>query len=149
MFDRPIMLLLADDDHDDRMFFKNAVEELSISVNLTLVENGRDLLKMLTDDNYVIPHCIFLDINMPVMNGIECLREIKCNEKLKYIPIIMFTTSYSVDLVNELYSHGVKYYIKKPNNFADLKYVIDRAISLLEADSDAQPGLIDFVLHVE
>lgn len=147
MIAKPIMLLLADDDTDDRKFFQDAIEELSLSVNLTLVENGVELMKLLTADTYTIPHAIFLDINMPSKNGIECLAEIKANNKLKSIPIIMFTTAYSDDLVNTLYAGGVKYFIKKPNDFSELKRVIERAITLIELDSESQPGFSDFVLH--
>ena len=147
MIDRPIMLLLADDDHDDRMFFTEAVAELELSVNLTLVKDGLELMNLLTDNNYTVPHVIFLDINMPIKNGIECLREIKCNDKLKPIPIIMFTTAYNAELVNELYSGGVKYFIKKPNNFTQLKTVIERAISLIDIDSKSKIEFSDFVLN--
>ena len=66
MIERPMMLLLADDDHDDRTFFTEAVAELDISVNLTLVKGGEELMNLLIDDNYTIPHVIFLDINMPL-----------------------------------------------------------------------------------
>jgi response regulator RpfG family c-di-GMP phosphodiesterase len=147
MIEKPILLLLADDDNDDRMFFKDALLELKLSVNLTLVENGTELMKLLTDNTYVKPHVIFLDINMPRKNGIECLREIKCNDTLKEIPIIMFTTAYDTELVNTLYSGGVQYFIRKPNNFSELKSVIEKAISLIELDSKSQPGLEDFVLY--
>lgn len=147
MIEKPILLLLADDDNDDRMFFKDAIAELELSVNLTLVESGAELMKLLSDRNFTKPHVIFLDINMPQKNGIECLREIKCNEDLKAIPIIMFTTAYDTEMVNTLYSGGVQYYIKKPNDFSELKLVIDRAISLIEMDSKSQPGLEDFVLN--
>lgn len=147
MIEKPILLLLADDDNDDRNFFKDAVDELKLSVNLTLVENGSQLMKLLTDNNYTKPHVIFLDINMPAKNGIECLHEIKSDENLKEIPIIMFTTAYDRELVHNLYSGGVQYFIKKPNNFSDLKAVIEKAISLIELDSKSQPGLSDFVLY--
>ncbi len=147
MIEKPILLLLADDDNDDRNFFKDAVEELKLSVNLTLVENGSQLMKLLTDNNYTKPHVIFLDINMPAKNGIECLQEIKANDNLKEIPIIMFTTAYDRELVHTLHSGGVKYFIKKPNNFSDLKAVIEKAITLIELDSKSQPGLSDFVLY--
>ena len=146
MIERPMMLLLADDDHDDRTFFSDAVAELDISVNLTLVKDGLELMNLLIDDNYTIPHVIFLDINMPLKNGVECLREIKCNDKLKHIPIVMFTTAFNVELVNELYSGGVKYFIKKPNSFNQLKLVIERAISLLDSDINSKTEFRDFVL---
>ena len=147
MIDRPMMLLLADDDHDDRTFFSDAIADLDMSVNLTLVKDGEELMKLLNDDNYTIPHVIFLDINMPLKNGVECLREIKCNDKLKHIPIVMFTTAYSHQLVNELHSGGVKYFIKKPNNFKQLKLVIERAISLLDTDSKTKTEFRDFVIN--
>ena len=146
MIERPIMLLLADDDDDDRLFFSDAILELAVTVNLTLVKDGEELMKLLTDDSYTVPHVIFLDINMPLKNGTECLREIKCNDKLKHIPIVMFTTAYSHQLVNELHSGGVKYFIQKPNNFEQLKLVIERALSLLDVDSRSKTDFRDFVI---
>lgn len=79
-------LLLADDDVDDCLFFKEALEELPINSNFSVVNNGEQLMKFLTDSQTTLPDILFLDLNMPRKNGMECLIEIRQNQKLKTLP---------------------------------------------------------------
>lgn len=80
---KQLNILLADDDSDDCLFFKEALRELLLSTNLTTVHDGEQLMQLLTNETNVLPHVLFLDLNMPRKNGFECLTEIKLSKKLK------------------------------------------------------------------
>jgi len=115
---KQLNILLADDDIDDCVFFKEALSELLISTNITAVHDGEKLMKLLTSITNVLPHILFLDLNMPRKNGFECLTEIKENEKLKNLPVAIFSTSYEQEVVNSLYKNGAQYFIRKPAEFS-------------------------------
>ena len=117
-------ILLADDDKDDRLLFHEVLEEFPLRTILTAVNNGEQLMQRLNDEKEQQPDILFLDLNMPRKNGFDCLLEIKQSQKLKKLPVIIFTTSYEPEIVNLLYKNGAQYYIRKPNNFEQLKKVI-------------------------
>jgi CheY-like chemotaxis protein len=99
-------LLLADDDSDDCIFFKDALDELPVSANLITVKDGVELMELLSESQTVLPDILFLDLNMPRKTGFECLFEIKANEKLKHLPIVILSTSLDLKVVNSLYDMG-------------------------------------------
>ena len=144
----PVILLLADDDKDDCLFFKDALEELPITADLTTVHDGEQLMRLLEEKKFEPPppHVLFLDLNMPRKNGFECLAEIKLDEKLKLLPIIVFSTSFEQDVVNLLYKKGANYYIRKPAEFSQLKKVIYQALLLATEDNLTQPANENFVI---
>ena len=123
-------VLLADDDIDDYTFFKTALNELPVSTNLRAVKDGQQLMELLCDETYDLPNVLFLDINMPRKNGFECLSEIKGNERLKNLPVIMFSTSNSRDNMSSAFRNGAHVYIRKPANFEQLKELIYHALPL-------------------
>ena len=127
---KKINILLADDDTDDCLFFKQALAEISISSNLTIVRDGEELMNYLNGNLEQMPSVLFLDINMPRKNGMECLVEIKQNEKLKDIPVVMFSTTNSQDTINVLLKNGALVYIHKPNDITQLKQIIHHALPL-------------------
>src|ERR1022692_2297556 len=95
-----INVLLADDDKEDRMLFEQALKEIPIATKLTTVKDGEELMEYLsknTPDSKGID-IIFLDLSMPRKTGFECLPEIKENEKLKDISIVVFSTSFTKDM---------------------------------------------------
>jgi len=94
MSNTPLNIVLADDDEDDRMFFGEALEELALQVKVSLFKNGQELLDFLNLPNTVLPNLVFLDLNMPVKNGWECLREIRKNTKLKDLSVAIYSTSF-------------------------------------------------------
>jgi CheY-like chemotaxis protein len=123
-------VLLADDDLDDYTFFKTALNALPLTTYLTAVKDGHELMELLHTETYQLPHVLFLDINMPRKNGFECLSEIKKSERLKELPVVMFSTSNSRDGMNALFKTGAHVYIRKPGNFEQLKELIYHALPL-------------------
>ncbi|HEY6062575.1 MAG TPA: response regulator [Chitinophagaceae bacterium] len=132
MTTRHLNILLADDDMDDCLFFKHALEELPLSTQLTTVHDGEQLMNYLSENSSRPERTdvLFLDINMPRKNGLECLSDIKRNPKLKNIPVVMFSTSNSWDSINMLFKSGSHVYIHKPSDFAQLKQVISHALPI-------------------
>ncbi|MDO9186712.1 MAG: response regulator [Bacteroidia bacterium] len=142
-----LRILLADDDLDDCFLFKEALDEFHISVSFTIVNDGEQLMQHLQKKS-TYPDVLFIDMNMPRKNGFECLEEIKRTEKLKSIPVIIFSTYYDRDIVNMLYQKGAQYYIQKPREFGKLKKAIHLALSMTVKEKFLQPPLEQFVLSV-
>lgn len=92
-------ILLADDDNDDCLLFKDALGDLPLATHLTIVRDGEQLM-LLLNAKEELPDVLFLDLNMPRRNGFDCLSEIKENEKLRSLPVIIFSTSFDPDIVN-------------------------------------------------
>lgn len=143
----PIHLLLADDDEDDCLFFQDALDELALVSSFKAVHNGEQLLQFLTSHLDELPTVLFLDLNMPRKNGYECLIEIRNHEKLKNLPVIIYSTSFDMDTINLLYQKGAQYYIRKPAEFAKLKELIKQALSLVMESFEAQPSKEKFILQ--
>jgi CheY-like chemotaxis protein len=142
-------LLLADDDRDDCIFFREALEELSIPTHLVTVSDGTELMRLLKLKETILPDVLFLDLNMPIKNGFDSLTEIKLDEDLNHIPVIIFSTSYDSDIAYRLHQSGAKYYIRKPPDFSDLKKIIYKSLSLIWANRDEQTPKENFLIKVE
>lgn len=141
-------LLLADDDEDDCDFFKEALEELNLPTSLVMVNDGVQLMDFLSQTNAEnLPDILFLDLNMPRKNGLECLTEIKQTEKYKNLPVIIFSTSLDRDIVDLVYEKGAVHYIRKPGEFAKLKKVIGSALNLATENNFKQPVREHFILQ--
>ena len=143
-------ILLADDDTDDCLFFKEAIAELIEPAQFTAVHNGEQLMQLLTHETIILPDVLFLDLNMPRKNGFECLAEIKQNKKLQKLPVIIFSTSFEQEVVNLLYRNGAQYFIRKPAAFALFQKIILHTLTLIiHAENIKQPGIENFVLTTE
>lgn len=125
-----ILITLADDDEDDRMFFTDAFDELKINTVVNTVNDGVQLMAFLNDPESVLPNIIFLDLNMPIKSGIDCLKEIKQNDTFKDIAIAIYSTSSSEEDVENTFVLGANIYIKKPSDFGTLKKVLSEVVTL-------------------
>ena len=125
-----INICLADDDEDDRLFFTDAFDELKINTKVSTFNDGVALMNYLNNENSVLPSVLFLDLNMPKKNGVECLLEIKKNEKLSDIAIAIYSTSSSEEHIEETFINGANIYIKKPNDFEDLKKILAEVVTI-------------------
>jgi len=121
-------VVLVDDDEDDRMFFADALQEIDIDTELKEFHNGRELLTYLSAADKNLPQLIFLDLNMPVMNGFDCLKEIRKNPELKEIVVAIYSTSSSERDIEETFVNGANIYINKPNKFEELKKTIAQVV---------------------
>ena len=150
-----LSILLADDDTDDCIFFKEAVEELRLPTQLSTLHDGEQLMQHLNNavrtQNFAsLPDVLFLDLNMPRKNGFECLSEIKGNQKLKELPVIIFSTSFEQEVVNLLYKNGAQNFIRKPSEFSQFKKIIHQTITKLIAPQNIpQQTRENFVLTVQ
>jgi len=140
-------LLLADDDIDDCIFFEDALKELPISATLSTVNNGIQLMNYLLAKSDDLPDVLFLDLNMPRKNGIECLTEIKLNDTLKDLPVIIFSTSFNLEVVDLFYQKGAHYYIRKPGEYEKLRKIILEAVTLTSQNKLTQPTRDKFILE--
>ncbi len=128
---RPIAILIADDDADDRMMARDALEECRLANHTFFVENGVELLTYLRRQGRYAdskasprPGLILLDLNMPKMDGREALREIKADPSLRRIPIVVMTTSKAEEDIYRTYDLGVSSYVAKPVTFEGLVEVM-------------------------
>jgi two-component system response regulator len=122
-------ILIADDDADDRMMIKEALEENNFSHDMRFVEDGEELLdylhqrgKYLTE-KVLRPNLIILDLNMPKVDGREALSQIKSNVNLKRIPVVVLTTSRADEDIIRTYDLGVNSFMCKPVRYNDLVIV--------------------------
>jgi CheY-like chemotaxis protein len=125
--EKNLVILIADDDADDRLMTKEAFEELQIKNELFFVKDGVELLDYLNrqgafadPESSPRPSLILLDLNMPRMDGREALREIKKDESLKSIPVSIFSTSRAEEDVLRSYNLGVNCFITKPVTYQGL-----------------------------
>jgi CheY-like chemotaxis protein len=128
---RPIVILLADDDAEDRMLAANALEESRVVNDLRFVEDGEELLDYLyhrgqyaADGVSPTPGLILLDLNMPRKDGREALREIKADPDLRRIPVVVLTTSKAEEDIYRTYDLGANSFITKPVSFDGLVSVM-------------------------
>lgn len=149
MYKTSLNIILADDDADDVFLFKQAIEELSLSIRLLTVHDGEKLMTRLTKVSSDMPDAIFLDLKMPKKSGFECLTEIKEDPNLHHLPVIIFSTGYQQILVDQLFDKGAHYYIQKPSSFKALQNVIKKALFLVTENTITQPNKKDFVLTVD
>jgi CheY-like chemotaxis protein len=122
----PIVILMADDDDDDFVLTKKALTESKLLNTLIRVKDGEELLDYLlkrgdfAEQQTLRPGVILLDLNMPRKDGREALREIKGNDALKDIPVVVFTTSKAEEDIYKSYQLGVNSFITKPVTFDNL-----------------------------
>jgi CheY-like chemotaxis protein len=118
-----VHILLADDDKDDRLFFKQAFKGLKIDNRLSVFEDGIALMEYLNGAE-VLPDILFLDLNMPGKNGMECLREIRGNARFNNMSIAIYTSLSAPYIQDEILLGGANVYIKKPDDHAMLTKIL-------------------------
>ena len=139
---KPLRIFLADDDEDDREFFSEALDSIRPNCELIMVNNGERAINFFKDSDYV-PDFIFLDINMPKKNGIECLKFIKSLHPRSSFHVVMLSTSSAVNIVDMSYEHGASMYIQKPSRFNELV----RYLKYCLVEMNAAPSKENFVLN--
>jgi len=128
---KPVVVLIADDDADDRMMIEEAFRENRLNNDLRFVRDGEELMAYLRHegrffdaDQAPMPGLILLDLNMPKKDGREALKEIKSSPELRSIPVIVLTTSKAEEDIYRTYNLGVNSFITKPVTFTALVEVL-------------------------
>jgi len=128
---KPNVILMADDDADDRLLAKDALAECHLAGGLRFVENGEELLDYLFQrgkygeaTSAPRPGLILLDLNMPRKDGHEALREIKADPALRRIPVVVLTTSRADTDIDHIYELGANSFITKPVRYEALVNVM-------------------------
>lgn len=121
-------ILLVDDDADDRKYFLEALQEIDATVQCVTAKDGQQALELLNNSDFTLPHYIFLDLRMPKISGRQCLLQIKSDDRLKDIPVIIYTTSREAQDSEELKQLGSVHFISKPSDPGEIYYVISLAL---------------------
>ena len=123
------IVMIIDDDADDREIFCEALQEVDGSVQCISCSSGAEGLEILNRPDQALPDFIFLDLNMPRMNGKQCLQELKQTDKLKDLPVFIYSTSKIADDVKTTQQHGAVYFITKPCSIKELRHTIRTVLS--------------------
>lgn len=115
---KKLSLLLIEDDEIERMKFKRVCQNNNFKCSVVEAKNGETAIEFLnTTDS--LPHLILLDLNMPKMNGMEFLKSLKANNKFKYIPTMVMSSSESFEDIKQCYEIGATGYMLKPLHLAE------------------------------
>lgn len=125
-------IILVDDDEVDRQIFISALEDLNLNAEIVQFSNGVDLIAHLLDPRTDRPDLIFLDLNMPLMNGEECLSDIRREPELDKISVIIYSGYYDNSKMEILKKNGADHYFLKPDSIGELKNLIKKGIESLD-----------------
>jgi len=125
---KTLSILLIEDDEIESIKFTRVLSAMDTKHTVTIAKNGEEALHIMQEEN-TIPDVIFLDLNMPKMNGIEFLKIIKSDDTLKYIPAMLLTTSNNRKDILACYTIGIAGYILKPLRYEDYKEKIKLAVA--------------------
>jgi CheY-like chemotaxis protein len=120
-------IFICDDDQDDRQFFVDAVQSVYPTIKIEEVTNGSELLNLLL---HVRPDLVFLDLDMPVLNGVQCIDQIRKNPKLKELPIVVFSSTSRISNIDTAYEVGADLFFIKPTTFGELTAAIKAILEL-------------------
>ena len=120
-------IFIADDDNDDLLFFRDALKKIDESIKLETVGDGNALLNLLS---HLKPDLLFLDLDMPGKNGLECLVEIRNNPRLQQLPIVVFSSTTRPANIETAYEMGADLFFIKPPNYNDLISSINAILKL-------------------
>ena len=127
--DKNLTIFLADDDPDDRALFIEALREVDSDIKCFTASDGQQALLFLQDPANEPPDYIFMDLRMPRMSGKKCVIEIRADNRLKDIPVIVYTTSDDVEDAKSLANTGATHFITKPENPEEIYYLVSQVIS--------------------
>ena len=122
-------IFLTEDDDDDREVFKIALHDIDETIKFEFATNGKETIERLKDCN-TLPDIIFLDLNMPIMNGFECLSALKNDSRLVTLPVVIFTTSSNPLDVQATHQLGANVFLIKPVSIAELTKKLQRILQI-------------------
>ncbi len=123
-----INCLVIDDDADDRDIFEIALEESDSPFSLTAIDSSLKALEALSAGN-TVPDFIFLDLNMPLVSGKECLREIRSIDALEHVPVVIYSTSSYIKDIEETKMLGANHFLSKTPDIRRLSEILSELFS--------------------
>lgn len=120
---RPLTYFLVDDDSDDTALFEEVMQQVDPAVTVQIAGDGQQALDTLFAQSQT-PNLIFLDLNMPRLDGKQCLSQLKMDDRLSRIPVIMYTTSSQSQDIEETMLKGAICFITKPSSVSELKKIL-------------------------
>ncbi|MEP7164423.1 MAG: response regulator [Ferruginibacter sp.] len=126
--EKTLRILLVDDDADDQVYFIDALKEVNPAIVCEVANNGNEALQQIAIPPP--PDLIFMDLNMPIMNGYECLAILKKELRFQHIPVIIFTTSRNPQDIERSKELGASLFFTKPSNFKILCHNLDQIVKL-------------------
>jgi len=143
----PIKILLADDNANEYIFFKHALSKVNTPIEIRSLKGGVELLDYLSAPESQLPDIFFLDINMPMKNGKDCLASIRDSDKYRHLPVVMYSTSDTRSDIDESYELDADLYLVKPAELDDLRLLLTYVIDKYQKNELKRPERSDFVLH--
>lgn len=140
-----INILIVDDDEEDRRLLQEVLAQVISQFEVSFSCDGVDCIRQLK--NGLDPDLVFIDLNMPLKNGIECLRDFQLENLLPDTPVIIYSTSYLLKDINAASEYGARFYMVKPTTLEALKNMIDRVIHLLGRPLSEQLSRMNFVVR--
>ena len=131
---------IVDDDPDDQQFLIEALIENDPSCRCFTASDGQEAITGLSDATIPIPDVIFLDLNMPLMNGSECLAALKRATFLQHIPVIIYSTTSNIEEIREIMGQGASYFLMKKPSFKELREEISSITLRIDAGLDNAQG---------
>lgn len=129
-------VIYTDDDQEDLEFFKEIVDLIDENVEVITLRNGKELLQELENRN-IEPDCLFLDVNMPGMNGFETLRLVRNSDKFSNIPVVMFSTSGDQVTIDMSKEYGASLFVQKSGVLDNLRKSIKHVLEIDWANFNA------------
>jgi CheY-like chemotaxis protein len=137
-------VLIADDDDEDYKFLSSAIFDIKLTVILSRAENGGVLMRIL---NEKVPDILFLDVLLPVMDGTECLKEIRADRRFDSLPIVMYTSVKNFETIEFCYREGANLFVCKPNTYSELINVLSKIFSIDWKKMMYYPPFSQFVIN--
>jgi CheY-like chemotaxis protein len=144
---KELNIYIADDDLDDRDFFIEALNDIPIETEVSQFNNGVDLMDRLFSDD-ILPQVIFLDLYMPIMDGFECLIDIRNFKKFNNIYIIAYSSIYRDREVNQLKEDGANQFLKKSSSLKELKQLLYKSLKQVPIENQQVMLKDEFVVLI-
>lgn len=147
---KQMSIILVDDDQEDRELFSEAISEIVETVNLKTFNDGSEIIEYfkVKDNRANLPSILFLDINMPLVNGLEALQILRTELKMNDLSIAMYSTSSLEVNIEEALILGANVYITKPTSYEKLKHVLYKVLQANLQFDKTNLRLDTFVLSV-
>ncbi|WP_207492933.1 response regulator [Aridibaculum aurantiacum] len=137
-------ILIVDDCSDDALFLEEALTELVDGCEVLKLSDGYACMRLLKQGYR--PDMVFIDLDMPLKNGLECIRDIRAINLLEDCPIMIYSCSHMMRNIAAAFMHGAKFYIVKPGSSYELKYLLERLLGQLHS-TIGQPDKSHFVIR--